>query len=314
MTRPKNLYIAGWGRSGSTLLAQILGGVEGWFSGGELSLIWHDQYCRCGKTDFSCEFWGPVLRASLKRDQGLDAESLVAIQGRWLDRNPAHLGTIALEARRGSRGSRHPVRRYADLLAGLYEIAADSAQARVLIDASKGVPPAYLISSLTDIDLYVVHLVRDPRACAYSLAKTKRKLGGSDRYFGRMSSAASSFNWLRRNALIEGLLRRRMGDRFLRVRYEDFAEQPSLTARSICTMVDEPNAALPFADDGAVRVRGPGHGIAGNPPRSAEGAIHIRRDEEWRQLMDRRSRLTATLAAAPLMPRYGYSLSATGSG
>lgn len=36
----KVLYIAGWGRSGSTILDNVLGQVEGFFSGGELSYLW----------------------------------------------------------------------------------------------------------------------------------------------------------------------------------------------------------------------------------------------------------------------------------
>ena len=35
----KVLYVAGLGRSGSTILANTLGQVEGFFSGGELNFI-----------------------------------------------------------------------------------------------------------------------------------------------------------------------------------------------------------------------------------------------------------------------------------
>lgn len=312
MTRPKVLYIAGWGRSGSTLLEQVLGQVEGWFSCGELSLIWHDVLCRCDATVFNCEFWGPVLRETFERHPDLDPPSLIALQDRWFDMNPARLAAIAREGRRYRPGNRHPLRRYADLLADLYAITAGAAGARVVVDSSKGAPLAYLLASLTDIDLYVVHLVRDPRACAYSLGKKKLKRSDPPRYFGRMSPAASSLKWLRRNAIIEALLRRRQGDRYLRVRYEDFADQPQPTSRSICSLLGEPDARLPFLDDAAVRL-GSSHSVAGNPPRSPEGEVRVRRDDEWRERMDPRSRRLATVAAAPLMPRYGYPLWRSGA-
>lgn len=38
----KVLYIAGWGRSGSRILARTLSQVEGFFHGGELRTIWID--------------------------------------------------------------------------------------------------------------------------------------------------------------------------------------------------------------------------------------------------------------------------------
>ena len=62
----KVLYVAGLGRSGSTILANTLGQVEGFFSGGELNFIWkhaliENRLCGCGKPSGECEFWGPVF-------------------------------------------------------------------------------------------------------------------------------------------------------------------------------------------------------------------------------------------------------------
>jgi hypothetical protein len=61
------LYIAGAGRSGSTLLANILGQVEGFFTAGELISIWErgliqDRFCGCGVPFHDCEVWTGILR------------------------------------------------------------------------------------------------------------------------------------------------------------------------------------------------------------------------------------------------------------
>jgi hypothetical protein len=312
MTPPKVLYIAGWGRSGSTLLNEVLGQIDGWFASGELSFLWYDEYCRCGATAFACDVWGPVLSETFDRHPDLEPASLVAIEEQWFDRNPAHLAAIARESKRHAAGNRHPLRRYAEVLADVYASAARAGGARVLVDSSKGAPIAYLIATLTEIDLYLVHLVRDPRACAYSFAKTKLKPGEPLRYYNRRRPATSSLHWLRRNAIIEALLRRRLGDRYLRVRYEDFAESPRQTVGAICSLLGEPDAVLPFHDEHLVRFS-PTHTIAGNPPRSSRGELRIRPDDEWRVQMDRRAQRLAMLAAAPLMPRYRYSLRSTGS-
>ena len=51
--RVKVLYIAGPGRSGSTVLGNVLGEIEGFFHGGELNFIWEhnlieNRLCSCG--------------------------------------------------------------------------------------------------------------------------------------------------------------------------------------------------------------------------------------------------------------------------
>src|SRR6476469_754930 len=53
------LFIAGWGRSGSTLLDRMLGQVPGVFSAGELRDIWdrgvrEDRLCGCGQPFHEC--------------------------------------------------------------------------------------------------------------------------------------------------------------------------------------------------------------------------------------------------------------------
>jgi hypothetical protein len=269
----KVLYIAGPGRSGSTILEQTLGGVEGWFSCGEVNLLWWDMQCGCGANVFACEFWSPLLEQ--------------------------------LHARHPVLG---PLRGYAELLVDLYASAARAAGAKLLIDSSKTAADAYLLATLTDIELYVVHLVRDPRGVAHSWSKRKIKNYRPLYEFGRMGPTKSSLHWLRRNAVIEAVLRRPRRDPFLRVRYEDFVERPQETARSICELVGEPDADLPFVGEKVVGIR-PNHTVSGNPVRFGSGERRIEPDEEWRRLMPARARIASTLAAAPMMPRYGYRLS-----
>ena len=62
----KVLYIARFGRSGSTILGNVLGEVEGFFHGGELRSIWEhglilNKVCGCGVPFRECEMWRPVL-------------------------------------------------------------------------------------------------------------------------------------------------------------------------------------------------------------------------------------------------------------
>jgi hypothetical protein len=300
----KVLYIAGPGRSGSTILEQILGGVEGWFSCGEVNLLWWDMQCGCGANVFACEFWSPLLEQLHARHPVLGPQQVIELQQRRLGPSPATLAGIARERKRSTPS---PLRGYAELLVDLYASAARAAGAKLLIDSSKTAADAYLLATLTDIELYVVHLVRDPRGVAHSWSKRKVKNYRPLYEFGRMGPTKSSLHWLRRNAVIEAVLRRPRRDPFLRVRYEDFVERPQETARSICELVGEPDADLPFVGEKVVGIR-PNHTVSGNPVRFGSGERRIEPDEEWRRLMPARARIASTLAAAPMMPRYGYRL------
>src|SRR5690242_10887667 len=63
----KVLFIAGSGRSGSTLLDMLLGQINGFYSTGELRFIWErgfgqNQLCGCGKPFRECDFWTEVVK------------------------------------------------------------------------------------------------------------------------------------------------------------------------------------------------------------------------------------------------------------
>lgn len=298
------LYIAGWGRSGSTLLDQILGQAEGWFSCGELNFVWHNFSCGCGVRVHDCEFWAPVLeRVTAGNDRS--PERLVELQRKHLGASPRELSAIR-RARRLDAG-RSPHRRYGDTMGDLYAEIAGATGARVVVDSSKLATDAYLIATLTDVDLRVVHLIRDPRATAYSWARRKQKDPALKLDLGRLGPAASSLYWLRRNAVIEGLLRRRLGDRYRRVRYEDFVSNPRSVVAGLCTFAGEPDTSLPFLDSHRVRLAG-NHMVGGNPRRFSSGETVVRADDEWRSAMAAGPRLLASLPALPLARRYGYSL------
>ena len=280
---PKIVYIAGWKRSGSTILDQYLGQAGGWLACGELRLLWKDYRCGCGAAVRECAVWGPALEAALGR-HGLAFEDVQALHERAVGAGPFTFAA-ALRTRRALRDEDSAARRYGALLGDLYRGAAREAGARVLVDSSKTASDALVVARATGLQAHVVHLVRDPRAGAYSL--NRPKLPG-------MGPLRSSVNWLRTHAAIEATVRPA-----LRVRYEDFAADPRAVARRIWTLVDdrEPQPA-----------DGPNHMTAGNPVRFAAGHHEIRLDDEWRTRMPLPARLAATLPALPLLHRYDYPL------
>src|SRR5262252_2040072 len=61
----KVLYIAGWDRSGSTILDRTLGQLPGFFSVGELVHLWEggnsQVLCECGRSLKDCAIWHQVF-------------------------------------------------------------------------------------------------------------------------------------------------------------------------------------------------------------------------------------------------------------
>jgi hypothetical protein len=301
---PRVVYIAGWGRSGSSVLEQVLGEIDGWFSCGELNLIWWNQTCGCGVPVFECDFWKPIIDDLRARHPDLEPQEVIAFQERLLGPRPSSLVGIARDARRAPDDVT-PRRSYSELLTELYAGAAERAGARVLVDSSKTATDAYLLAALTDADLYVVHLVRDPRATAFAWAKRKAKSYDPLLYFGRMGAARNSFRWLRRNGVVEALLRRRLGSRYMLLRYEDFVADPPAAVRSICGLAGRAGADLSFLDGRRARTS-PNHTVSGNPSRLQSGELEISPDDAWKSGMTPRAKGVAAAVAAPLMARYGY--------
>jgi len=296
----KVLYIAGWGRSGSTILTSVLGQVDGFFAGGELRYLWqrnlsegHD--CGCGRSFGECEVWrGIVRRAGIERD-GSQMSPLVdrAVADRRIPSMMTRGGGDRLVAGLGAGR---------DKLLALYRGIRDEVGCRVVVDSSKVPPYGLLLDRMPGIDLRVLHLVRDPRAVAYSwLRKKMQKDVG--RPMIQRSAFESGWRWAVRNAEVDLLWRGNRG-KVLRMRYENFIDRPEACLREILCLVDEDDASLPIARPGVVTL-GVTHTSSGNPNRFQTGETELRRDDEWRRRMRRRDRWTVSLMTALQWRAYG---------
>ena len=77
------LYIAGPGRSGSTLLDTMLGQIDGFVSVGELRNLWArglgDGWpCGCGAAVRDCPFWSSVLTEAFGSVDAVSVEETLA--------------------------------------------------------------------------------------------------------------------------------------------------------------------------------------------------------------------------------------------
>jgi sulfotransferase family protein len=306
------VFITGMGRSGSTILELLLGRIDGWVAGGELRRYWYGQsfedwLCGCGRLLAECEFWDRVRAGIAERgiDPG-DYPGFLDLQRSHLMLRPAPLARLVAGARRSARPE-SPLHGYQCATSALYAAVADAGEAQVVVDSSKRPPDAYLASWSPDVDLRAVHLVRDPRGVAHSISRQVANPQPNSEYMFRSNPLATGIRWDVRQGLCEGLLRRRLGDRYMRVRYEDVVGDPAGAVRAIARFAGVPDPNLGFLDGHRVEFE-PSHTVSGNPFRLRRGqtTIEIKPDEAWRTGMSARDKALATAPTLPLLRHYGY--------
>ncbi|WFE65470.1 sulfotransferase [Micromonospora sp. WMMD714] len=296
------LYLAGSGRSGSTLVTTVLGQYAGVFAAGELRYLWQrgeveNRPCGCGLPLRDCPLWGEV-RQDLPTDRA--AAIAAGLRGRLRMRGlPALL-------RRHRRG-RRPVPAHPDdaALADLYTAVARHTGARVVVDSSKLPPYGALVGALPGIELRVLHLVRDPRATAFSWRRRRGLDGDTDpELMSRPPVWKAALLWLVWNTVTVRL----WGDAptgYLRVRYEDLTADPEPTLRRILGFAGVDADGGPFTGPATVRLA-PTHSVAGNPSRHRTGPVPVTADVQWRRDLSRWSYALVTGLTAVGLRRFGY--------
>jgi sulfotransferase family protein len=294
------LYIAGTGRSGSTLVAQSLAQSTRSVHAGEVRYIWQrgvteNHLCECGVPFDRCEFWSEVVSAAY----GSELAS-VSAEVSALSNDVDRIRRIPQALAKTGPDYRERTRRYGDLVTPLYDAIAAVSGAELVIDSSKDPSYLYLLSVLSGLDVAPVHLVRDPRAVAYSWTRRRRRpeIHWEERYMRTIPPRRAALIWLAYNSAIEVYVKRLQAGP--RVRYEDFSNDPDATIREICRAVDVPTTTSPAAGSTT------GHSLSGNPMRFARGPVVVRADDEWKQRLPIPEQRVVTALALPLMRRYGY--------
>jgi UDP-N-acetylglucosamine transferase subunit ALG13 len=308
-SRLRVLFVAGWGRSGSTLLGRMLGQVPGVFSAGELRDVWlrgviEDRLCGCGERFHACDLWSKVGQEAFGGWDGVDVEAVHRLRLR-LDRpwSPPRVLTSRLTPALDA-----DVQRYVDHLAALYRAIEQVSGAGVIVDSSKIPTYALLLRRIPGIDLRVLHLVRDSRGVVFSWQKqVMRPDGGGADEMVRYGAAGASARYVFYNGLTHGLGAAGLPSRFLR--YEDLVARPRLHVCDVLSFagMQPTDGDLSFLGEHEVDLA-PNHTVDGNPMRLQAGTMPIELDEAWRRDMDRRTMATVTMLTAPMLATYGYRM------
>jgi hypothetical protein len=292
----KVIFIAGYGRSGSTLLDIALGQHPAVFGAGEMTgltrRVWAaNEFCACGKRVRSCPFWAQVV-ASWSENRAEPISKYLIEQS----------GTESiLSWKRLIRARR---RRLAFLTRELFEQVSEAAAGSILVDSSKLPGRGFALKAAPGIELYLVHLVRDPRAVIWSkMKRIKRKVeAGVQRELRPRPLLYTALRWIVINIASEMLAARIGRRRTVRVRYEDFVADPKSTLARVLALVGERVENMP--DGISARLR-PHHQVSGSRHRMQKELL-ISMDEQWRSSMPTLKQRVVAIVCAPLLWRYGY--------
>jgi hypothetical protein len=301
------LYIGGVGRSGSTLLAYLLGQLEGYVVAGELKYIWsrgvkENELCGCGEPFADCPFWRDVGQAAFGGWGEVNVEDVLSLQ--------AHVTSgRSVTGLLTGVGSDPSFTRYAELLRRLYGAILEVSGGRIVVDTSKTPVEALILARVPGIQCRTIHLVRDGRGVAFSWAKRgvrRPEVVGGDAVMLDYRPLYIAPRWVYGNLFFE-LLRTRVPT--ARLRYEDLVRAPQKYVEAALRACGAPsdNAGLETLGSGRVTL-GTLHTIGGNPMRFAEGDAPVRVDEAWRREMAPGERRAVTAVTSPLLLLYRYSL------
>ena len=301
-------YIAGAGRSGSTLLAMLLGAIPGCVSIGELRHMWRrgiqlNQRCGCGEPFWDCPFWSGVGDRAFGGWDNAPHQRMLDLQRR-VDRfrQLPRLATMPVAA-----GVRRTVDEYAVNTGRVYRAVEQVAQAPTVVDSSKSPTFAVILQRVPGIDPVVLHLIRDSRAVAHSWSRRRPmpEVVEGEAYMATYGPARAAIDWARSNLAIEAA--HLAGIASTRLRYEALvraAPQELARIRSALGLTAAQTALLTAP---AVEV-GVQHTVAGNPARFSGDQVRLRPDEEWKSAMTARDRRMVAGLTWPLLAAYKYPL------
>jgi len=292
------VYIAGYGRSGSTILDMLLASHPHVMGAGELARLF-DQWlanhtCSCQKPIRECEFWQPIFDTFMQSMPNISIEECAQI-------------TLQVESLQNAwrfylRRFSMVERTYGHIWRTMLPLIIQQTGGQWIVDSSKSTRAtngrSAALRYLCGYDVQVVHLVRDPRAVTWSVLRgSNRKLEAGDDATLRGGALRAVLSWLMTNMAVQ-FLPHNWGQQ--RVRYEDMITETQATLQGVYNALgldaEGTNITMPLSC---------GHGVAGNRLRRRQIDV-LKLDEEWRTHLPRSARIVVWLSW-PLAQSYRYS-------
>lgn len=248
------VYIAGAGRSGSTILDIVLGSSPSVFGAGELinlrRVFSTHEKCSCGARVIDCEFWSPVYESWISAIEGSILEYEIFRKKYVSNRNLFKLFVVRLFRKK-------EYSRFISNTLLLYQIISSCSDCNVIVDSSKS-PVNIVILRDLKVDLKIIHLKRKFSSVLNSNKKRiPEDLGSGIERDQRPKRTLYVFlNWIYYNMLSKLLT---IGCQRIKIRYEELAPNLVQEVSKVVTVTDKYRLIL--ENGGPFK---PYHTIAGN--------------------------------------------------
>jgi hypothetical protein len=281
--RIKVLFITGMGRSGSTLISSLLGQSSNVFNAGEFAFFWErglmeNLMCSCGKPFSDCATWQNVVFQGFSDEKNMDLQSLT---------HKKYFRNLNILHYRNLNNPSTALAEKIRLTTKLYQATQAATGCEVIVDSTK--IPAYglILSQIPELDVYFLHLVRDPRAVSFSWRRKK---------LGQKSTLWSAFRWFYINFFVEVFLNKPTL-KYMFMRYEDFVLAPQTNIAKIFAFVNITPLPILSANE---------HTFSANPGRLNREALIIKPDYEWKSKSGKVDNSLTSSLDFVLMKKYGY--------
>ena len=297
-------FIMAASHSGSTLLAMLLGShpeaiTIGDTAGTENRKV-PDYRCSCGQRSRECLFWQRVKSEMTAR--GFDLEvgdfgtRFDCQDSRLLHRvlRAEHRGRFLEAVRDGILAVSPTWRRRSKEVAArnlaLIEAVTEVTGAKILVDSSKLPHRLKFLLRIPDLEVKVVHLIRDGRGVSHTCVNDNK-----------WSVEESAFQWQRGIQAAEKLLAGLSPEMWTQVRYEDICADPRAELEKLSTFLgmDPSRVNLDF--------RSAGLHIFGNKMRLSTEA-NVLLDDRWRTDFSSSEIETIEQIAGFQLNKYGYAV------
>ncbi len=302
------LFIGSVPRSGSTIISDLMNENPHMINIGELVHLWErgvieNNLCGCGDRFNECEFWSQVGKTAFGGWEHISGERMRKLQLR-ADRT-RHIPSLLVP--QISQFLNANTVQYGAVISRILRAVIEISGKPIVVDTSKHVSTALLLRRIPDVDVRIVHIVRDPRGVAHSWSKIidRPEVGDEDRKMATLHPSRIGMRWLWFNWAFSNM--DRLGVPVSTIRYEDFVAHPSETLDQIFTFAGLDESATAILDTDEPVVLEPGHSVAGNPRRLDRRPVNIRADEAWRDGLDPKMKDIVTKITRPMLDRYQYS-------
>ncbi len=300
------LYMVGPGRSGSTVIGEILGQSQHVANGGELLLWWMARQssparrCGCGERLDTCEFWTKVSQVH----PALSSPDPAVVAGLYRFRRFSTWPGLWWKSRNGQVAAPQVT----ELMVQLYDAIALVSGSSVIVDSSKS--PGYrLLLFGSNLQVQTLQLQRDPRSVVNSWRHEKRDPTSPGDSLFAIHPLRSTVEWIAQTLATRWFIAPRLRPHGFTVEtYEDFVQHPRRHTESLLAFAGLDERESLFHDDTHIHLE-PTHNLAGNPGRRGATERQISLHERWPDELPTSLYLFVTVACAPWLSRYRYRFS-----